>query len=176
MTRQKEHSSIYRITTGFTIPGTLFAVVFFLSGVSTALADQLTLTWIDAGSQAQSLTVDTNSSAADLALAAGLLGEFGVGLGHDPLNGSGTLAQIAAALAGAAPAFAADIALALALLSPQDADAIVAAVNAVPGVDTDAVLAAVHLGDPDDKYGPQLAEDSGLSLALPVIEQVPSRN
>lgn len=165
-----------RMTVGFNIPGTLIAVVLLLASISSALADQLTLTWIDADSNAQTLTVDTTSSAADLALAAGLLGEFGVGLVHDPLNGTGTLAEIAAAMAGAAPGFAADVAQALAALSPPDADAIVAAVNAVSGVDTNAVLAAVHFGSPDRVQVPPVAEDSGLSLALPVIEQVPSRN
>ena len=158
---------MYRMTVGFKIPGTLAAVVLFLSGVSTALADQVTLSWLDANSQAQTLTVDADSSAADLALAAGLLGEYGVGVSHDLVNGSGTLAEIAAAMASAAPMFAADIAQALATLSPEDAQAIVAAVNAVPGVDTNAVLAAVHFGSP---------EVSSLSLALPVVEQVPSRN
>lgn len=167
---------MYRMTVDFKLSSTLVAVVLFLSGVSTVLADQVTLVWIDSSSQAQTLTVDTTSSSTDLALAASLLGEFGVGVSHDPANGTGTLAEIAAALAGAAPAFAADIAQALATLSPQDADAIAAAVNAIPGVDTNAVLAAVHFGPRADKIGPQLAEDSGLSLALPIIEQVPSRN
>lgn len=167
---------MHRVTAGFKVPGTLAAVVLLLSGVSTALADQLSLAWIDANSQAQTLTVDVNSSAADLALAAGLLAEFGVGVDHDSASGTGTLAQIAAVMAAAAPSFAADIAQALAALSPPDTDAIVASVNAVPGVDTNAVLAAVHFGDPSDRAGPQLADDSGLSLDLPVIEQVPSRN
>lgn len=167
---------MYRITVGFRIPGTLAAVVLFLSGISTALADQITLSWIDAGSQARTLTVDADSSAADLVLAAGLLGEYGVGVTHDPANGTGTPAQIAAALAGAAPMFAADIALALVTLSPQDEDAIVAAVNAVADVDTNAVLAAVHFSAPDRVRVPPVAEDSGLSSSLPIIEQVPSEN
>jgi len=161
---------------GYNIQGVLIAVLLLFSSISSALADQVTLTWIDADSNAQTLTVDSNSSATDLALAAGLLGEFGVGLVHDPLNGTGTLADIAAAMAGAAPIYAADIAQALAALSPPDADAIVAAVNAVPGVDTNAVLAAVHFGSPDRIQVPPVVEDSGLGMALPVIEQVPSRN
>ncbi len=167
---------MYRLTGGFRIPFTLAALVLFMTGVSTALADQLTLSWLDADSQAQTLIIDTDSSAADLALAAGLLGGYGVGVSHDPDEGSGTLAEIAAALAAAAPELAADIAQALVRLSPQDKDAIVAAVNAVAGVDTVAVLAAVYFGPPDRRHLPPAAADFGLSTALSVIEQVPSRN
>jgi len=128
------------------LPAILAGLLFLLAGVSTALADQVTLSYVDAGGNAQSLSVDVNSSAQDLALAASLVGENGVGISHDPDNGSGTMADIAAAMAAAAPMFAADVALAMATLSPADSDAIVAAVNAVAGVNTNAVLAAVHFG------------------------------
>ena len=130
----------------FKLPAILAGLLFLLAGASTALADQVTLTYVDANSNAQTLTVDTNSSAEDLALAASLVGENGVGISHDPDNGSGSLADIAAAMATAAPMFAADVALGLATLSPADSDAIVAAVNAVAGVNSNAVLAAVSFG------------------------------
>ena len=130
-----------------TVPGlfsTWVTLMFLVLVTSTALADQITLTYIDAGSNPQVLKIDINSSAEDLALAVSLLGEVGVGLVHDTNNGSGTLAEIAAAMATVAPLFAARIAQILVLLSPDDKAAIVAAVLAVPGVDTDAVLAAVQ--------------------------------
>ncbi len=144
------------------------ALLFLLAGTSTALADQVTLTYVDEGLSAQTLTVDVNSSAEDLALAASLMGEDGVGLSHDPLNGSGTLAEIAAAMAAAAPLYAADVADSLTILSPDDTEAIVAAVNAVLGVNTTAVLAAVHFGLPFRDYGPP--------FDITIIERVPSQN
>ena len=156
-----------------------FAVVFlFVISISTTFADQLSLTYIDANSDAQTLIVDCNSSTADLALAADLIDEIGVGVSNDDSSGACSLADIAAAMATAAPAFAAGIAQALATLSPQDSDAIVAAVNAVPGVDSVAVLAAVHFGQPDRIVRPPTEEGAGktLSLSLPVIEQKPSNN
>ena len=85
-----------------TVPGlfsTCVTLMFFVLVTSTALADQITLTYIDAGSNPQVLNIDINSSAEDLALAVSLLGEVGVGLVHDTNNGSGTLAQIAQAIA-----------------------------------------------------------------------------
>jgi len=152
-------------------------LVLSFAGMSAALADQVTLSYIDADANAQTLSVDVNSSAADLALAASLMGEDGVGISHDPNSGSGTLADIAAALAAAAPTFAADIAEALARLSPPDGEAIVAAVNAVPGVNVDAVQAAVHLGPYGRTDGPQApGSDSTILLDLIQIEAVPSRN
>jgi len=159
------------------LPAILAGVLFLLAGISTALADQVTLAYKDADGNEQSLSVDTNSSADDLALAASLMGEDGVGLSHDPNTGAGSLADIAAAMAAAAPMYAADVADALATLSPGDAGDIVAAVNAVPGVDTNAVLAAVHFSDPGKMTGPQVVgSDSAISLELTVIESVPSRN
>lgn len=159
------------------LPTVLAGLFFLLAGMSVALADQVTLSYIDTESNAQTLTVDANSSAAELALAASLMGEDGVGVSHDSNSGSGSLADIAAAMAAAAPIFAADVAETLATLSPDDAMAIVAAVNAVPGVNTNAVAAAVHFGPYGSTDGPQtIGSDSAISLQLTVIEQVPSRN
>jgi len=146
-------------------------IMLFVAGVSTATADQLTLSYIDYNAHAQTLSVDCNSSAEDLATAAGLLHELGVGVTHDPAAGCGTLAEIAAAMAAAAPVFAADIAQALVALSPADEDAIVAAINAVTGVNTTAVLAAVHLGPAQRIVVPPTEESD-----LPAIEPIPSRN
>ena len=145
--------------TEFRLPAILAGLLFLLAGTSPALADQVTLAYVDANSNAQTLTVDANSSAEDLALAASLVGENGVNISHDPDNGSGSLAEIAAAMATAAPMFAADTALALATLSPEDSDAIVAAVNAVAGVNSNAVLAAVSFGNRGfGRVGPQSFE------------------
>ena len=146
----------------------LALLLFLLAGASTALADQVTLSYVDEGLSSQTLTIDVNSSAEDLALAASLMGEDGVGLSHDPANGTGSLAEIAAAMAAAAPLFAADVADSLTILSPDDTEAIVAAVNAVLGVNTTAVLAAVHFGPPLRNVGPP--------FDITIIEQVPSRN
>jgi len=100
-----------------------------------------------------------------------------VGITNDPNTGAGSLADIAAALAAAAPMYAADVADRLATLSPADAQAIVAAVNTVPGVNTNAVAAAVHFGPYGRNVGPQsFGSDSAISLELQVIEPVPSRN
>ncbi len=153
------------------------ALLFLLAGMSTALADQVTLTYVDEGLSTQTLTVDVNSSAEDLALAASLIGQDGIGLSHDLANGSGSLADIAAAMAAAAPLFAADVADALTILSPDDTKAIVAAVNAVLGVNTVAVLAAVHFGNPERDHAPQgFDSDRHISLELNEIEKLPSRN
>ncbi len=164
--------------TGFRLSAITAFFLFLLVGMSTALADQVTLTFVDADSNAQTLTIDVNSSAEDLALAASLMGEDGVGLDYDDDNGSGSLADIAAALAGAAPMYAADIAETLSRLSPDDSEAIVAAVNGVPGVNTVAVRSAVHFGDPDRDHGPQEfdEEDSHITVELHEIERVPSDN
>jgi hypothetical protein len=159
------------------LTGALAFLLLFAASISTALADQVTLSYIDAGTGAQTLTVDANSSSADLALAAALLGEEGVGVSHDPNNGSGSLADIAAAMAAAAPLHAASIAETLAGLSPGSKDDIVAAVNAVPGVNAKAVLAAVHFGDPGRNVGPQsIGSDSAISLELTEIETLSSPN
>ena len=159
------------------LPAVLAGLLFLLAGMSVALADQVTLSYIDTESNAQTLTVDANSSAADLALAASLMGENGVGVSHDLNSGSGSLADIAAAMAEAAPIFAADVAETLATLSPDDAMAIVAAVSAIPGVNANAVAAAVRFGPFASTNGPQVfGSESAMSLRLTVIEQVPSRN
>jgi len=159
------------------LPAVLAILFFSIAGISTALADQVTLAYVDSGGNAQTLTVDVNSSAEDLALAASLVDEDGVAVSHDEANGSGSLADIAAAMATAAPMYAADIADALAELSPDDTEAIVAAINAVAGVNTVAVLAAVHYGDPERDHGPQdFGSDQHVSLELNEIERVPSRN
>ena len=151
--------------------------LFLLAGMSAALADQVTLSYIDAGSSPQTIILDCNTSAENLALAASLMAEEGVSVAYDPNSGRGTLAELAAALATAAPVFAASVARALAGVSPENSDAIVAAINAVPGVNTTAVLAAVHFGPFSDSVGPQsIGSDSAISLDLMEIEQVPSRN
>ena len=140
---------------------------FFLSplAISTALADQVTLSYVDENSAAQTIILDCNTSTADLALAASLVGEDGVGLVHDPEAGCGSLADLATAMATASPLFAANVALALSTMSPADADAIAAAVNAVPGVNQNAVLAAIKFGQRHLVPGPQADDirwDEGL--------------
>ena len=157
--------------------GAFTTLLLFVAGISTALAEQVTLSYVDAGTGAQTLTVDANSSAADLALAAALLGEDGVGISHDPNNGTGSLADIAGAMATAAPLYAASIAETLAELSPDSTDAIVTAINTVPGVNTKAVLAAVHFGPYGTNVGPQsIGSDSAISLDLVGQESIPSNN
>jgi hypothetical protein len=128
-----------------------------------AQADQVSLSYVDVNSGAQTLTIDCNSSADDLALAADLLDEDGVDLALLD-DGACSLADIAAALATAAPGSAADIAVALVGLSPADRDAIVDAIVAVGGVDQAAVYAAVHFGPP------------GIGLGITEDEPVASRN
>jgi len=150
--------------TEYRLPAILAGLLFLLAGTSTALADQVALTYVDAAGNAQTLSVDVNSSTADLALAASLMGENGVGISHDPDNGSGTLADIAAAMAAAAPIFAADVALAMATLSPADSDAIVAAVNAVAGVNANAVLAAVAFGNRGSGIGDSLGNPQAFEV------------
>jgi hypothetical protein len=155
----------------------VFAVLLsLLTGMSTALADQVTLSYVDENSDAQTITLDCNTSNADLALAASLLGEDGVSIVNDPDAGCGSLYEIAAAMAAAAPVFAASVAEAFAAMSPGDTDAIVAAINAVPGVDTTAVWAAVHFGPPGDVGPRPVGSDSQISLDLVGIEPKPSDN
>lgn len=156
----------------------VFSVFFLLlTGASTALADQVTLSYVDADSNAQTITLDCNTSTADLALAASLAGEDGTGLAYDADGGCGSLAELAAAMAAAAPAYAASVAQSLSLLSPDNALAIVDAVNAVPGVNAVAVRAAVHFGPPEMIVGPQsIGSDSAVSLDLMQEERIPSGN
>ena len=162
---------------GFRLPVILTGILFLFVGASTALADQVTLSYVDADSNAQTLILDCNTSTDNLALAASLLGENGVSVDYDPASGCGTLAELAAAMATAAPLFAANIAQAFAVMSPGDTADIVAAINAVPGVNTVAVLSAVHFGPFGTTTGPQsIGSDSTISLELTEIEQVPSRN
>lgn len=152
------------------------SVLLLLSGASSALADQVAMSYVDAGSNAQSMTLDCNSSSTDLALAASLMGENGVGLALTS-SGDCSVADIGAAMAEASPVHAASVAQALAALSPDDAEAIAAAVNAVPGVNTTAVLAAVHFGPPGTNVGPQaVGSESAISLDLNQTETVPSNN
>jgi hypothetical protein len=153
------------------LTGGIAALLVLVIGMSTAWAGQLTLSYVDANG-AQTLTVDKDSSNADLALAASLLGEDGVGLVHDADNGSGTLAEIAGALAAASPVHGAAIARVLSQLSPDDTDAIVAAVNAVSGVNNNAVLAAVNFGLPGGgRYGPQTpSTDTAIGPELGIID------
>jgi hypothetical protein len=154
--------------------GILLTLVF---STATVLADQITLSYVDASAQTQTLIIDCSSSTDDLALAASLMAENGVGTVHDAATGCGTLAELAAALATAAPLFAPDVALVLVTLSPGGEDAIVAAINAVSGVDTNAVLAAVYFGSWEQQDGPQhVGAGSALGLELTEIEAVPSKN
>lgn len=156
----------------------IFAVLLlFVTGVSTVLAEQVTLSYVDANAEAQTLNLDCDTSTENLALAAGLLGEGGVGLVYDPDSGCGTLAELAAALATAAPVHAAKIARALAEMSPDDAAAIAAAINMVPGVNTVAVLAAVQFWTFRASEGPQsIGSGRATNLALTRIERAASRN
>jgi hypothetical protein len=159
------------------LPVGLSVFLFLLAGASTALADQVTLSYVDADSNAQTITLDCNTSTADLALAASLVGEDGTGLANDPDSGCGSVADLAAAMAAAAPAYAASIAQSLSGMSPDDAVAIVDAVNAVPGVNTVAVLAAVNFGPAGTNVGPQsVGSDSAISLDLMEQEHIPSGN
>lgn len=141
--------------------------LLLLAGASIAMADQVSLAYVDANSDAQILTVDASSDNSSLAKVAGMLGENGAALSHDPDNGSGSLAEIAEAMATASPADAADIAQALAALAPDQAEAIVAAVNSVSGVDTNAVLAAVHFGPSVHNSIPPTARDAFTSDTMP---------
>ena len=163
--------------TKFRLEASLTILLFVLLSISTAWADQVTLSYVDASSDTQTIILDCNTSTADLALAASLVGEDGVSIVNDQNAGCGTLAEIAAAMATAAPLFAANIAEAFAAMSPDDTADIVAAINAVPGVNTVAVLAAVHFGPPGTPIGPQsIGSDSAISLELTQIEQKASNN
>lgn len=161
----------YRLTVVFSL------MLFLLAGATIALADQVTLSYIDVNSNPDTITLDCNTSTADLALAASLLGEDVVSILNDPDAGCGTVAEIAAAMATAAPVFSASIAEAFAAMSPADTADIVAAINAVPGVNSVAVLAAVHFGPAGTLVGPQtIGSDSAISLKLMQTEKIPSEN
>ena len=152
------------------------SVLLLLAGASSVLADQVAMSYVDAESNAQSMTLDCNSSSEDLALAASLMGENGVGLALTSVS-SCSVADIGAAMATASPVHAAGVAQALATLSPDNAEAIAATINAVSGVNTNAVLAAVHFGPTGTNVGPQsVGSDSAISLDLNQTESVPSRN
>jgi hypothetical protein len=142
------------------------SLLFLLAGMSVALADQVTLSYVDANWDAQTIVLDNTTSTADLALASSLVLQDGVGLVYDAASGSSSLADIAAAMAAAAPIYAANVAEALAALSPENRDAIVAAINEVPGVNTVSVAAAVHFGPPGDE-GPQMQIILGQGVASP---------
>ena len=151
-------------------------VLLLLAGASSAVADQVAMSYVDAESNAQSMTLDCNSSSEDLAMAASLMGENGVSLALTS-GSSCSLADIGAAMAAASPVHAASVAQALATLSPDDAEAIAAAIIAVSGVNTKAVLAAVHFGPAGTNVGPQsFGSESAISLDLNQTESVPSKN
>ena len=139
---------------GYGVGSTLAVLALLLSGISISLADQVIITYVDGNSQSQTLVVDANSPEDELNLAAVLLNEYGVDISLDSGAGTGSIAQIAGAMADAAPNFAPDIAKHLAALSPEDTDAIVAAVNAVPGVSATTVGSAVEFGPPGIDLGP----------------------
>lgn len=158
--------------------GLLAAILLFVAGTPTLVADQVTILFVNVGFEVQELTLDCDSSPQDLALAASLFGEDGVHVTFETGDGC-TLADIAAAMASAAPLFAANVAQTLTLLSPDDKAAIVAAVNDVPGVNTVAVLSAVYFGPYRTTDGPQAAvfgSNPRSGLRLIVLEAVPSRN
>ena len=137
----------------------LLAVLFLFAGASQALADQVTLSYIDANANAQTIVLDCNTSSEDLALAASLIGQKGVVITNDPDAGCGTLAEIAAAVAAEAPVFAPGIARAFAYESYDDTEMIAYAINEVPGVNTDAVQSAVNLDLNQPVANPQTEVD-----------------
>lgn len=159
-------------------PRFLAAILLFVASTSMLVADQVTISFVNASFQAQEMTLDCDSSPQELALAASLFGEDGVHVEYEPGDGC-TLAELAAAMATAAPLFAANVAQTLSLLSPDNKAAIVAAVNDVPGVNTVAVLSAVYFGPYRTTDGPQAAvfgSNPRSGLRLIVLEAVPSRN
>ena len=159
------------------LPALVAVLLFLLTGMSTVMADQVSISYVDSSGDPQTLVVDKNSSTADLALAAALSAENGVSATHNSNAGSGSLAEIAAAMAAAAPVFAASVAEFLSDLSADDTAAIVAAINAVPGVNINAVLAAVWFGPPNSLTGPQsLGSDAAISLEFTEVESIPSKN
>lgn len=142
------------------------ALLYLLTGMSSALADQVTLSYVDANYDAQTIVLNSNTTTEDLAFASSLVLRDGVGLVFDAASGSSTLAEIAAAMAASAPVYAANVAEALAALSPENREAIVAAINEVPGVNTVTVAAAVHFGPPGVE-GPQMEIILGQGVASP---------
>jgi hypothetical protein len=160
------------------LPALVAVLLFLLTGMSTVMADQFSISYVDSSGSSQTLVVDTNSSTADLALAAALLDEVanlldkdGVDTIYNSIAVSGSLVEIAAAMAAAAPVFAASVAEVMCLLSPDEKAAIVAAINAVPGVNTAVVLAAVEYIPPYHPYGPRF-----ISLEFTQTEPIPSKN
>ncbi len=151
----------------------LVALLLMIASVSVAIADQISLAFIDSRAEEQVLTVDTNSDLVQLARVAALLSENGVEVSYDPASGAGSLVEIAKAMATAAPMFGADIAMTFAALAPDQKQAIVEAVNSVTDVNTEAVLAAVHFGTPIRVVVPPTDKDVDV---LPIIEQIPSKN
>ena len=126
-------------------PIVLSAILYLLAGSPQVLADQVTVSYVDANASTQTLVLDCNTSRAGLALAAKLIGQEGVVIAHDPDTGCGTLAEIAAAVSAEAPIFAPGIAEAFAYVSYDDSEMIAHAINEIPGVNTVAVQAAVNL-------------------------------
>ena len=108
-------------------PIVLLAVLFIYTSAPQALADQVTLSYIDANTTAQTIVLDCNTSSEDLALAASLIGQEGVVIANDPDAGCGTLAEVAAAVSAEAPIFAPGIAEAFAYVSYDDAEMIATA-------------------------------------------------
>ncbi len=158
----------------------IFLTVFlvFFAGTSVTFADQITMTYIDAGFEERTLTLDCESTAQELALAASLFGEDGVHVVNES-TGNCSLAEVASALATAAPLFAASVAKTLSLLSPENTSAIVTAINAIPGVNKVAVLSAVHFGLYANTSGPQPGLpgfNAGSGIEIPGVEPEPSRN
>lgn len=131
------------------------ALLYLLTGMSGALADQVTLSYVDENAASQEIILDSNTGLENLALAASLVGLEGVDIINNPNAGSSSLAEIAAAMAAAAPVFAPAVAEAFALMSPDDKEAIAEAVNAVSGVNQPAVLSAVHFGPYQLPTGPR---------------------
>ena len=127
------------------LPAVFSFLLFSLAGASNALADQVTLFYVDANASDQKIVLDCNTSREDLALAASLIGQEGVVIENDPDAGCSTLSEIAAAVSAEAPIFAPNIAGAFAYLSIDESEMSAYAINEGPGVNTVAVQTAVNL-------------------------------
>lgn len=149
----------------------IFSVAIFLfTGISDVLADQVTLSYIDASANPQAIVLDCNSSREDLALVADLIGQEGGIIANDPSAGCGTLAGIAAAVAVEAPVFAPYIARAFVNLYYDEIEMVVLAINKVSGVNSVAVRSAVNLDSKKPAANPQT--DAGVKQPFTSLETV----
>ena len=137
---------------------------------SSAFADQLSIVYADRLGDLQTLTISTDSSHADLVIAASLLGEFGVSISVVSGVGTDSIADIAGAMAAASPGDGPKIAQVLAVLVPDEADAIVQSVSNQPGVNSNSVASAVQGVVGDARGG------TSLSITPPQNEGIVSGN